>query len=59
MYGLPVAGSTPVSRTCAMYCDSIAPLAIASRWKRLTTSALFESDSVEMTFTATRRAVPR
>ena len=59
MYGLPELGSIPASVTCAMCCDSIAPLAIASRAKRSTTSGRFESDAVARTFTATRRPVRR
>ena len=59
MYGLPVFESTPVSSTWAMYCDSIAPLAIASRRKRSTMSGPLTKTVGDTSFTAIRRPVPR
>ena len=59
MYGLPVVGSMPVSRTCTTCAESIEPLARASRWKRAITPSSLASAEERITFSATRRFVPR
>ncbi len=58
MKGAPVAGSSSMSKTCAMCCVSIAPAARASRWKRTKVGSPGWASDAEIILSATCRPVP-
>jgi hypothetical protein len=52
---VPVVVSVPESSTCTMCCDSMAPIALASRWKRTQALVFLVRWLLSMSLSATCR----